>query len=130
MKNMKKYDKMLELNKKASEEKVATAKETIIKMLEDGEKVTVPKLVQKTGLSRGFFYKNLLVRKEVDRAMQQQAGMVDPKRYIGDMAMRSRLELLQQQVEELKRENETLRKEKKRLEKALNKKELNILKNL
>ena len=130
MKNMKKYDKMLELNKKASEEKVATAKETIIKMLEDGEKVTVPKLVQKTGLSRGFFYKNLLVRKEVDRAMQQQVGMVDPKRYIGDMAMRSRLELLQQQVEELKRENETLRKEKKRLEKALNKKELNILKNL
>lgn len=130
MKNMKKYDKMLELNKKVSEEKVATAKETIIKMLEDGEKVTVPKLVQKTGLSRGFFYKNLLVRKEVDRAMQQQAGMVDPKRYIGDMAMRSRLELLQQQVEELKRENETLRKEKKQLEKALNKKELNILKNL
>ncbi len=130
MKNMNKYDKMLEFNKKASEEKVATAKETIFKMLEDGEKVTVPKLVQKTGLSRGFFYKNLLVRREVDRAMQQQAGMVDPKRYIGDMAMRNRVELLQQQVEELKRENETLRKEKKRLEKALNKRELNILKNL
>ncbi len=130
MKNMNKYDKMLEFNKKASEEKVAVAKEIIFKMLEDGEKVTVPKLVQKTGLSRGFFYKNLLVRREVDRAMQQQAGMVDPKRYIGDMAMRNRVELLQQQVEELKHENETLRKEKKRLEKALNKRELNILKNL
>jgi chaperonin cofactor prefoldin len=130
MKNMSKYDTMIALNKKASEEKMDKAKKAIWKMLEDGEKVTIPKLMAKTGLSRGFFYKNPAVRKEFDRAMQQQAGMVDPKRYIGDMALKSRVELLELQVRELKRENERLEKEKKKLEKALDKKEMNFIKNL
>jgi hypothetical protein len=121
---------MIALNKKASEEKMDKAKRTIWKMLEEGEKVTIPKLMAKTGLSRGFFYKNTVVRRELDRAMQQQAGMVDPKRYIGDMVLKSRVELLEQQVRELKRENERLEKEKKKLEKALDKKEMNFIKNL
>lgn len=127
---MNKYDKMIALNKKASEEKMDKAKKAIWKMLDEGEKVTVPKLMAKTGLSRGFFYKNPMVRKEIDRAMQQQAGMVDPKRYIGDMVLKSRIELLEQQVRELQRENEELRKEKKKLENALDKKALNLIKNL
>ncbi|MCR2019149.1 DUF6262 family protein, partial [Blautia pseudococcoides] len=118
------------LNKKTNEEKVTKAVKTIHKMLEDGEKVTIPKLMSKTGLSRGFFYKNLTVRKAVDRALEQQAGMVDPKRYIGDMAMRSRIELLEQQVRELRLENEELAKKNRKLEKALNKKDLNLIKNL
>lgn len=130
VKNMNKYDKMIALNKKASEEKMDKAKKAIWKMLDDGERVTVPKLIAKTGLSRGFFYKNPMVRKEIDRAMQQQAGMVDPKRYIGDMVLKSRIELLEQQVRELQREKEKLRKEKKKLEKALDKKEINFIKNL
>lgn len=127
---MSKYDKMIALNKKTSEEKVTKAVKTIHKMLEAGEKVTIPKLMSKTGLSRGFFYKNLTVRKAVDRALEQQAGMVDSKRYIGDMAMRSRIELLEQQVRELRLENEELAKKNRKLEKALNKKDLNLIKNL
>lgn len=127
---MSKYDKMIALNKKISEEKIDKAKKEIYKMLDEGEKVTVPKLIKKTGLSRGFFYKNLAVRKEIDRAMEQQVGMVDPKRYIGDMVLRSRIELLEEQNRELKRENEELKKEKKRLEKALDKKDLSLVKNL
>ena len=130
VKNMSKYDTMIALNKKASEEKMDKAKKAILKMLDEGEKVTIPKLMAKTGLSRGFFYKNPVVRRELDRAMQQQAGMVDPKRYIGDMVLKSRVELLEQQVRELQRENETLKKEKKKLEKALDKKEINFIKNL
>lgn len=130
VRNMSKYDKMIALNKKSSEEKVDKAVKTIHKMLEDGEKVTIPKLMSKTGLSRGFFYKNLTVRREVDRALEQQVGMVDPKRYIGDMVLKSRIELLEQQVRDLKRENEGLIKKNKNLEKALNKKELNMIKNL
>ncbi len=130
VKNMSKYDKMIALNKKSSEEKVDKAVKAIHKMLENGEKVTIPKLMDKTGLSRGFFYKNLTVRREVDRAFEQQAGMVDPKRYIGDMVLRSRIELLEQQVRDLKRENEELIKRNKNLEKALNKKELNMIRNL
>lgn len=74
----------------------------IRQMLTDREKVTVPKLVKRTGLSRGFFYKNETVRKEMDRALEQQAGMIDPKRYIGDIVMKNRIELLEQQVRELK----------------------------
>ncbi|MCR2023808.1 DUF6262 family protein, partial [Blautia pseudococcoides] len=43
---------MIALNKKTNEEKVTKAVKTIHKMLEDGEKVTIPKLMSKTGLSR------------------------------------------------------------------------------
>ena len=76
---MSKYDKMLEVNHKQSVEKIQRAKLTIQEMIEEEDKVTVPKLMQKTGLSRGFFYKNPEVRKAVDRALQLQAGMVDKK---------------------------------------------------
>ena len=56
--------------------------------------------------------------------------MIDPKRYIWDIVMKNRIELLEQQVRELKREKEQLEKENVRLQKALNKKDLNLLKNL
>ena len=81
-KNMSKYDKMLEVNHKQSVEKIQRAKLAIQEMIEEEDKVTVPKLMQKTGLSRGFFYKNPEVRKAVDRALQLQAGMVDKRRKI------------------------------------------------
>lgn len=77
---MSKYDKMLEVNHKQSVEKIQRAKLAIQEMIEEEDKVTVPKLMQKTGLSRGFFYKNPEVRKAVDRALQLQAGMVDKRR--------------------------------------------------
>ena len=84
---MSKYDKMLELNKRKSEEKVERAVLTIRTMVLEREKVSVPALMQKTGLSRGFFYKNPIVRGEIDAAMEQQAGMVDPRRNIISQAM-------------------------------------------
>lgn len=128
-KNMSKYDKMLEVNHKQSVEKIQRAKLTIQEMIEEEDKVTVPKLMQKTGLSRGFFYKNPEVRKAVDRALQLQAGMVDKRRKILDMAMDNRILQLEQQVAKLKRENETLRKESEAMRKALNKRDLNLIKN-
>ena len=126
---MSKYDKMLEVNHKQSVEKIQRAKLAIQEMVEEEEKVTVPKLIQKTGLSRGFFYKNQEVRKAVDRALQLQAGMVDKRRKILDMAMDSRILQLEQQVAKLKRENEALRKENETMRKALNKRDLNLIKN-
>ena len=60
--------------------------------------------------------------RQMDRALEQQAGMIDPKRYIGDIVMKNLIELLEQQVRELKREKEQLEKENIRLQKALNKK--------
>ena len=39
--------------------------------------------------------------RQMDRALEQQAGMIDPKRYIGDIVMKNQIELLEQQVREL-----------------------------
>lgn len=130
MKNMNKYDKMLENNKKKSEEKVTAAVIQIQSMVVEKERISIPKLMKKTGLSRGFFYKNPVVRKEIDLAMEQQAGMVDPRRNILDLAMENKIDLLQQQLHKAKRENEELKRENLKLKKALAKKELNVIKNL
>ena len=130
MKSMNKYDTMIACNKKTSEEKINRAVTEIRQMLAEEEKVTVPKLVKRTGLSRGFFYKNETVRKEMDRALERQMGMIYPKRYIGDIVLKNRIDLLEKQIRELKREKEQMEKENIRLRKALNKKDLNVLKTL
>lgn len=126
---MSKYDKMVEMNHKQSEEKIQRAKIAIREMIEEEDKVTIPKLIQKTGLSRGFFYKNPEVREEVDRALQQQAGMVDRRKKILDMAMDSRILQLEQTVAKLQREKKQLQKENEAMRKALNKRDLNLMKN-
>ena len=127
---MNKYDRMIALNKQASEEKIEKARREIVRMVDDGEKISVQKLMQRTGLSRGFFYKNPAVRKEIDRALEQQAGMVDPRREVMDMAMNSELAMLHKQVEELKAENERLRQELAATKKALAKKNVGVLKKM
>lgn len=126
---MSKYDKMVEMNHKQSEEKIQRAKTAIREMIEDEDKVTIPKLIQKTGLSRGFFYKNPEVREEVDQALQQQAGMVDRRKKILDMAMDSRILQLEQTVAKLQKEKKQLQKENEAMRKALNKRDLNLMKN-
>ena len=62
--------------------------------------------------------------------MEQQAGMIDPRREILNMAMERQIAMLQQQIIGLKKENADLKKENEKLRKALNKKNLNIIKNL
>ena len=125
---MNKYDNMIEWNRKASEEKISKAKSAIREMIEDEEKVTIPKLMKKTGLSRGIFYKNPTVRKEMDRALDLQAGMVDSKRKVLDLAMENRIELLEKTIRELKKENKELKQKNEKQQKLLNKKNLSILK--
>lgn len=95
---MSKYDKMVECNQKVSREKIDLARKTILDMMEEGEKVTIPKLMAQTGLSRGFFYKNPTVRNLLDEAMQKQVGMVDPRREILDMAMDNEIAKLHEQM--------------------------------
>ena len=127
---MSKYDKMLEVNHKQSVEKIQRAKLAIQEMIEEEDKVTVPKLIQKTGLSRGFFYKNPIVRTEINQALEQQAGTIDPRRNILDKAMGGRIELLEQQIRELKQENEELRKENRKLRKGVGKQDRSVFRNL
>lgn len=128
--NMNKYDNMLAINRERSREKVTSAKIAIRELMEDGERISVPKLMKLTGLSRGFFYKNAEVRRELDDAIQQQAGTINPRRKILDQAMDSRIEQLQNQLAQLQRENAELKKENAKLHKALSRKNLNLIKSL
>lgn len=128
--NMNKYDNMLAINRERSREKVTSAKIAIRELMEDEERVSVPKLMKLTGLSRGFFYKNAEVRRELDDAIQQQAGTINPRRKILDQAMDSRIEQLQNQLAQLQRENAELKKENAKLHKALSRKNLNLIKSL
>ena len=127
---MSKYDKMLSVNKQRSEEKVAAARKAIYELLERQERISVPKLMKMTGLSRGFFYKNTEVRREMDLALERQAGVIDKRRGILDIAMDKQIETLQYQIAQLQAENEELKKKNLRLQKALNKRDLNLAKNL
>lgn len=127
---MSKYDRMIALNKQASEEKIEKARREIVRMVEEGEKLSIQKLMQRTGLSRGFFYKNPQVRKEIDRALEQQAGMMDPRREVMDMAMNNELAMLHQKVKTLQTENEQLRKELETAKKSLAKKNIKELKKM
>ena len=105
---MSKYDKMIEENQRKSKEKIELALQAIQDMLANKERISVPKLMKKTGLSRGFFYKNPTVRDTLNQAVEQQAGMIDPRREILNMAMEKQIELLNQKVAALSRENKEL----------------------
>lgn len=127
---MSKYDKMLEENQKRSKEKVTRAKQAIQQLLMEQERVTVPKLMKMTGLSRGFFYKNPTILETMDRAIERQGGLVDPRKDILNQAMDRQLEILRQQMAVLKKENEELKQENKRLEKILRQRDMQDLRNL
>ena len=96
-------------------------------LMDEREPVTVLKLMEKTGLSRGFFYKNPTVRKELDRAFEQQAGMSNPKKKILDMAMNHEIQALLRQLREVQQDNEKLMKENETLKKALERKNRELI---
>ena len=129
-KNMNKYDKMIEENQRKSKEKICLAQQTIHDMVTNKERITVPKLMKKTGLSRGFFYKNPTVRDLMNQAVEEQARMIDPRREILNMAMEKQIDLLNQKIAALTRENSELKKKNEKLQKALKKQDLNFIKNL
>lgn len=83
-----KYDKMVECSLERSKQKVETAKREIQEMLESKEKITVAALIQKTGFSKGFFYRNEEMRRMVNEAMHQQSVTYNPKQIIIDILNR------------------------------------------
>lgn len=127
---MNKYDKMIEENQRKSKEKICLAQQTIHDMVANKERITVPKLMKKTGLSRGFFYKNPTIRDLMNQAIEEQAGMIDPRREILNMAMEKQIELLNQKIAALTRENSELKKKNEKLQKALKKQDLSFIKSL
>ncbi len=129
---MTKYDRMVATNRATSDAKIAKAKAEIAKMVSENIQVTVGELVKRTGLSRGFFYKNEEVSRALENARDLQDGkaLTRPQKVILDAAMDKQLQILQQQIEKLKSENSSLSKKNQDLQKALNKKDLNFIKNL
>lgn len=127
---MSKYEKMVACNRKSSADKIELAKKTIFEMLDEGEKITIPKLIAKTGLSRGFFYKNPIVRNVLNKALEQQVGMTDPRKNILDMVMDNEIVALHEKIRALQKENNRLADENERLQKALNKKNASLLRSL
>ncbi|MBS5481615.1 MAG: hypothetical protein KHX46_10850, partial [Clostridiales bacterium] len=85
-------------------------------------KKSVPMLIGKTGLSRGFFYKNPTIRRLLDEALEKQVGMADPRRAVLDRAMDGQLLKLHELIRTLERENQQLISENQMLKKALDKK--------
>ena len=127
---MSKYDRMVSLNRQISEAKMELARRTIFEMLDEGEKISVPKLIIKTGLSRGFFYKNPTIRRLVAEAMEKQVGLVDPRRGVFDMAMDNEMIQLHEQIRVLQKENQRLTEENIKLKKAMDRKNLNLLRSI
>lgn len=129
---MEKFEKMVKQNQAESREKISSAIAAIIEMEQAGERVQICELTKRTGLSRGFFYKNTAVRKELDRALELQRGMTftNPRKAVLDVAMEKQIVLLKKQVEKQKKQIAELEAENTKLKKALDRKELAFLKQL
>ena len=101
-------------------------------LLRENEAVTVVSLVQKTGLSREFFYKNEKVRNCLARAREQQRDQIfqRPQKALFDRAMEAQLEETKRQLIRERKDKEKLEEEVSRLQKALKKKDINLLRKL
>lgn len=114
------------------------AKKAISGMLDNMERITVAELVKRTGLSRGFFYKNQMVRRELDDAIHRQEAIfknqhpVIMDKELENTMVDLKLELLRatMQNEELVKSNEQLRQQVEKLQKQLGRKEISLLKRL
>ena len=133
-----KYDKMIEITQAESPRKMEIAKKAISGMLDNMERITVAELVKRTGLSRGFFYKNQMVRRELDDAIHRQEAIfknqhpVIMDKELENTMVDLKLELLRAktQNEELAKSNEQLRQQVEKLQKQLGRKEISLLKRL
>ena len=108
-----KAEKMVQLNRMASRQKVNRALREIEEMLEHEEVVTIADLVERTGLSRAFFYNNKEVSRAVERAreLQNNRKLIKPQQVILDQAMETQITMLTKRLRELQKENEGLERE-------------------
>lgn len=140
-----KYDKMVEITQAESQRKMNIAKNTISDMLKNMERITVAELVKRTGLSRGFFYKNELIRREMDDAIHRQEAIfknrhpVAMDRKLENSVIELKIELLKakaeneklsEQNQELIQKNEQLCQQVDKLQKQIGKKQISLLKRL
>lgn len=121
---MKSYEKMVEVNRIRSERMENTAIEAMRKKYEVQEQVSIVALVEETGLSRGFFYKNERVRTELRRLQKLQAGMdfTVTRKVVLDKAIVLRIKELEAENRLLKMEIADLLDKNNKLEKVAQRK--------
>lgn len=140
-----KYDKMVEITKTNSQKKILLAQKAISEMVEHAEKITVAELVRRTGLSRGFFYKNNTIRSQLDSALYNQQSkewkqtvvpedkeskqtIISLKREVlKEKEMSKELAIRNREISE---ENQILREKIEKMEKQIKQKTVSILKKL
>ena len=139
-----KYDKMIEITQAESQRKMEIARNAIADMLNNMERVTVAGLVRKTGLSRGFFYKNMQVRQRLEEAVKlpRRIDVQQPSEETNVVGynfqeLKRDFNSCQSENQRLKVENEQLlqkcsilQKEVDTLKKRLDRKEIALLKKL
>lgn len=135
------YDKMVAITQEESNRKIKVAKKAVEDMLVEMEKISVAKLSERTGLSKGFFYKNPQVREALDQAKYRQNAegyQFKPRlqnENLSDIqtdlieARRQNRELMQRN-QALEQDNIELKNELDKLRRKLKHKEVSILKKL
>lgn len=110
-----KYDRIVEIRKQKSQQKMQLAKNEVSRMLGCQERITVTALVKQTGLSEGFFYKNMEIRKIVEDAIRRQNTACNTLERISNIALEEEnldlkmtIKLLNLQIERLERRNKEL----------------------
>ena len=102
-----KYDKMIAVNKAESEQKIKKAIRAIDDMGARGLPVSVTELVRWTGLSRGFFYKNVQVRQKLEEAIKQSRRIdvqqPSEERNAANEQLLQKCSILQKEVDTLKK---------------------------
>ena len=110
---MTKYDKMNETNRQESRRKVERAVEEICRVSSEGKALSVSELSQKTGLSRGFIYKNEEVKSVLDEEREKidQGKLAQIKQEVREKSMEKQVEIYQNEIKKLLEENKRLKRE-------------------
>lgn len=139
-----KYDKMIAVNKAESEQKIKGAMQAIEDMSARGFQISVTELARWTGLSRGFFYKNMQVRQKLEEVVNRprvaevwqpsQEKEVDGSKLkmLNEDLRRSEMEnqRLKLENDQLVQKCDALQKEVDALRKRMGRKEIALLKKL
>ena len=104
-----KYDKVVAINKDKSRQKAQVAKKEIQTMLENGERITVEELRERTGFARSFFYRNPEVREALYNARSKQQMPCNSMQVIRAIEAEDEIINLKIQITKLKMEYEKLK---------------------
>lgn len=110
---MKNYEKVVKHQKKIRKENEEKAITAINRLYDNKKSVTVKELVEMTGLSRSYFYKNENINEILRKILALQNGdsELPQKNVVFNLAVAKSNEVLERQVSMLKKKCEALENE-------------------